>query len=238
MTLYNKEKYVEKAIYSVLNQTFKNFQLVIVDDCSTDSSLKIAKFFKDKRIKIIQNKINVGCFYSRNVGMNLIKEHNFDFYTSHDADDYSDPFMFEKILSMFNSENTIAVIPRETRFGNNLTTFEGKDTISSIVPAHLFLSKKGFNLLGYYDNALSGADVDYFIRIKALCNNFSIFNYKESTEDLYFANMTENSMLLTYSDELREKYYYDKIDEVKKMSINNSFYRPFFQLEDSVKNKK
>jgi glycosyltransferase involved in cell wall biosynthesis len=73
LTLYNTKKYLRESIESVLNQTFKDFELIIVDDCSPDNSLSIAKEYrkKDKRIKIIQNKKNVGVAEAINKGLKI-----------------------------------------------------------------------------------------------------------------------------------------------------------------------
>lgn len=75
MPVYNGEKYLEESIKSILNQTFRDFELLIVNDCSTDNSLKIIKSFmkKDKRIKLINNKKNKGFIGSLNIGLNSIK---------------------------------------------------------------------------------------------------------------------------------------------------------------------
>ena len=60
MPNYNSEKYVEATIKSVLSQTYENWELLFVDDCSTDSSLKKVKAFEDSRIKIFENARNSG----------------------------------------------------------------------------------------------------------------------------------------------------------------------------------
>lgn len=69
-TVYNKENYLYSFICSIQNQNLKEFELIIVDDCSTDRSLKIIKKFikKDLRIKLIRNKNNMGTLYSRYEG--------------------------------------------------------------------------------------------------------------------------------------------------------------------------
>jgi len=66
--VYNKEKFIENTIYSVLNQTFSDFELIIVDDSSTDKSLSIIDSIKDKRIKTYSIK-NSGVSKSRNYGV-------------------------------------------------------------------------------------------------------------------------------------------------------------------------
>ena len=60
ITSYNYEQYIKDAIESVLNQTYSDFELVIIDDCSTDNSANIIKQFNDERIKFIQNEQNLG----------------------------------------------------------------------------------------------------------------------------------------------------------------------------------
>jgi glycosyltransferase involved in cell wall biosynthesis len=68
MTAFNREKFIAEAIESVLLSTFKDFELIIVDDCSTDSTVEIAQSFaeEDKRIKVFQNEINLGDYPNRN----------------------------------------------------------------------------------------------------------------------------------------------------------------------------
>ena len=56
MSVYNAELSVGKSIKSILDQSFKNFEFLIIDDCSTDNSYEIMKEFNDQRIKIIKNK--------------------------------------------------------------------------------------------------------------------------------------------------------------------------------------
>lgn len=69
INVYNGEKYIKKCLDSVLNQTYKNIEVVIVNDQSTDKTLDIIKSYKDKRIKIINNKKNIGLSLSRNIGI-------------------------------------------------------------------------------------------------------------------------------------------------------------------------
>ena len=72
MPVYNAEKYLSTAIESILKQTYKNIELICVNDCSTDDSLNILIKYKnnDSRIKIINNQKNMGSGYSRNIGLN------------------------------------------------------------------------------------------------------------------------------------------------------------------------
>lgn len=75
MTVYNREKYIADAIESVLASSYSNFELIIVDDCSRDKSLEIAKEYakKDKRIKVYVNETNLGQFPNRNKAASYAK---------------------------------------------------------------------------------------------------------------------------------------------------------------------
>ena len=69
MPVYNGEKYIKKTIESILSQSYSNFELLIIDDCGNDESIKIVRSTNDKRIRIISNEQNRGIAYSRNVGI-------------------------------------------------------------------------------------------------------------------------------------------------------------------------
>ena len=68
--LYNKESFIEKTLECVLNQTFKDFEIIIVNDGSTDNGLEKIKKFTDNRIKIFQQE-NQGVSVARNKGMEM-----------------------------------------------------------------------------------------------------------------------------------------------------------------------
>lgn len=71
MPLYNAEQYVKKAIGSILQQSYKDFELLIIDDCSTDNTLEVVSSIKNPKIKIVSNEKNKGIAYSRNKGLDL-----------------------------------------------------------------------------------------------------------------------------------------------------------------------
>jgi glycosyltransferase involved in cell wall biosynthesis len=84
VNVYNGEKYIKKCLDSIINQTYKNLEILIINDGSTDDTLKICQSYEDKRIKIINQK-NIGISLSRNVGIdNATGEYLFFV----DSDDY------------------------------------------------------------------------------------------------------------------------------------------------------
>lgn len=94
MSNYNTpEEYLRSAIESILNQTYQNFEFIIIDDHSTDDSLQIIESYSDKRIKIIKNEQNLGITKSLNRGLAVAKG---EFVARMDADDISLKTRFEK----------------------------------------------------------------------------------------------------------------------------------------------
>ena len=94
--LYNKEEFVRNTLLSVLNQTFQNFEIIIVDDGSTDRSIEFAKEFNDSRIRIITQE-NRGVSASRNTG---IKNAKYDYIAFLDADDEWKPYYLQEQVNL------------------------------------------------------------------------------------------------------------------------------------------
>lgn len=89
MPSYNSAKFIEKSIDSVLNQTYKNWELLVIDDCSSDNSLELVEKYTqiDSRIKLITNEKNLGVAESRNRGL---AEAKFSYVAFLDSDDVWD----------------------------------------------------------------------------------------------------------------------------------------------------
>ena len=112
---YNSEKTIEKCIKSILNQTYNNFEIIIVNDGSTDNTIEILKKFKDKRIKIINQK-NHGVSFSRNTG---IKECSGDYINFIDSDDFIKKNTLEEINKKLNDNKTIDILRYNFMYDNN-----------------------------------------------------------------------------------------------------------------------
>lgn len=104
MPVYNCEVYVEKAINSILNQTYTNFEFIIIDDCSTDNTLKICQSFQDHRIIIITKNRNSGISESLNYGLSIAKG---KYIARMDGDDISVLSRFEKQIAFLESNTDI-----------------------------------------------------------------------------------------------------------------------------------
>lgn len=107
MSVYNGEKYLREAIDSILNQTFPDFEFLIVNDASTDSSLKIIQSYDDKRIRLIENDKNIGLTKSLN---KAIKQSQGEYIARQDADDISLLNRFEEQLRYLEQHPEVALL--------------------------------------------------------------------------------------------------------------------------------
>lgn len=107
MPAYNSEAFIAESIQSVINQTYKNWELLVVDDASEDSTRKIIRDFSnaDDRIHFYENESNLGTHQARNKG---IKKAQGDFIAFLDADDLWKPEKLEKQLKFLSQENIAA----------------------------------------------------------------------------------------------------------------------------------
>lgn len=108
ITAYNREKYLADAIESVLAQRFADFELVVVDDCSTDRTLEIAREYeaRDRRIRVFTNERNLGDYPNRNRAAGLA---NGELIKYHDSDDLMYPHCLETMVPSMLAEPAAAI---------------------------------------------------------------------------------------------------------------------------------
>lgn len=118
MSTYNRENMVKESIDSILNQTFSDFEFIIIDDCSTDNTFEIIKQYNDDRIKLFRNEKNGGCTFNYHNAQNIAKGK----YIAHiDDDDISLPLRFEKQFAYMEEHQNVTLLGTfiET-FGENV----------------------------------------------------------------------------------------------------------------------
>ncbi len=106
MPAYNAAGYIEGAIKSMLDQSFENFELIVIDDASTDNTLSIAREFTDKRIIVTPNKGNKGNYVARNLG---IKKSRGKYICVMDADDISLPHRLATQLKWLKENDNVGI---------------------------------------------------------------------------------------------------------------------------------
>lgn len=104
---YNREKTLMKSINSVLTQSYKNFELIIVDDNSIDSTESLILNIQDKRVRYIKNNTNLGPSEARNVG---IKNSKGNYIAFHDSDDFWVENKLEKQMHLIKSDSQLGLV--------------------------------------------------------------------------------------------------------------------------------
>lgn len=188
MSVYNGKNFLNKSIKSILSQAFKNFEFIIIDDCSTDSSLNIIKKYakKDKRIILIKNIKNLGLTISLNKGLKLSKG---KYIARIDADDIALSERIEKQYNFLENNKDIFLV------GSGAINIDGKGNILSTHKAtpdpnkvaaklpkenclyHSSVMFRNYNSYYYREKFSYSQDYDLYLRI--LSDGKKIANIKE-----------------------------------------------------------
>ncbi|EAJ1522771.1 glycosyltransferase family 2 protein, partial [Campylobacter jejuni] len=134
---YNVEQYIARAIESCINQTFKDIEIIVVDDCGNDNSINIAKEYskKDKRIKIIHNEKNLGLLRARYEG---VKVANSPYIMFLDPDDYLELNACEECIKILDEQDEVDLVFFNAIVESNVISYKKFDFNSG------FYSKKEF----------------------------------------------------------------------------------------------
>ena len=210
LSTYNSEATIEKSLISLLNQTYKNLEILIADDGSTDNTKEICKKFQlnDERILLFSNKKNIGLTKSLN---SLAQKASGSLIARQDADDVSLPERIEKQIQFMNKKKLDAVTTRSLIKQNN----KKRPGISFYIPNKLLKNRKNpfihgtliikenvFKDIGYYDERFYFAQ-DYKLFYDLLSKGYKV---KTLNEALYILN-TENNISSENLD--RQNYYAD-----------------------------
>jgi len=185
MSCYNAENFVEQSVQSLLDQSYRNLEIFLVNDKSTDNTLSILNLLKkkDSRITVIDNKINKGTYVSRNIVFQKAKG---DFFTILDADDYALP---ERVATqvdfLIKNQQVIAAITEWIRMEEN-GDFHFKNGWGGwyqheAVATMMFRTEPVRTELGYWDSVRFGADTEYMRRLKKVYGDDSVVTLKKPT---------------------------------------------------------
>lgn len=188
MTAFNAENFIFNAIDSILTQTYQDFELLIINDGSTDNTLEIIEKINDPRIRIINNGSNKGLLYSRNLALNYA---NGEYLAIMDADDISYPYRFEKTIQKFEQHSDIAVIGGQADIIDSLGQLTNEKILLEINPnlirfklpflnqfthSSVIIRMKVFKEFKGYRTILA-EDYDLFLRIST---KYDMLNLEES----------------------------------------------------------
>ena len=160
---YNNSIFLKKVISKILENTYNNIEIIIVDDKSTDNSIDIINNFKNDKIKLYENKENSGTYYSRNKGILLS---NGGYIMVVDGDDYIDASYIKNMVDVLkNCDKNVWGYGKHFErvfLNNNMSIIHKKKSLSY----NILFKRKLFNYLGFFQNSRYGADTEYEFRAK------------------------------------------------------------------------
>ena len=227
INVYNGEKFIKKCLDSVINQTYTNLEILVVNDGSTDNTLKLCESYKDKRIKIITTE-NKGLSLSRNVGIDnaqgeyfyfidvddfikedtieylysLIKKYKVDFATCRPLDIYDYNYKYE------DEEEKIEIISKEEMLKKVLLIVDRAGTTwNKLVKKELFLNNK------FKDRIIDDVDNTYKLILStdkiAYSNQIKYFYYRH--DESLLGRKIYNHVIDLYEAAVERYYYLKKI---------------------------
>ena len=191
MPVYNAEKFLAESINSILSQTYSNFEFVILDDASTDNSLKIIKAYakEDKRIKVLINNKNQKTAKSRNI---LLKKTTTEFIAWMDADDVSSPHWLQTQMDFLKQNPKIDVVSCHWDFFGDREFILKRPFLDSQIKSAFLLDctfgtggsmikmkKIRANKIFFNEQLESAEDYDYWVK------SFSVLSFAAVDKILY-----------------------------------------------------
>jgi glycosyltransferase involved in cell wall biosynthesis len=256
--VYNSEKTIRRCIESIINQTYKNLEVIIVDDCSSDASIIEISKIKDSRIRTIKQSKNSGVSASRNIGL---KHATGDYVGFVDSDDFIATDFYEILLNnalLTNADiveadiNFILVsgkLIRESKKNVVLKNFEEKIKFLKSAPCWNKLYKTSlihnYNLI-FTENINIGEDILFVIKAIYLSDVLSytsctVYNYTYNQGSL--TNNSENSEERAIKRNIALKLAMDFVEEDialynDRNIAKNFFYNHYISAKELLKYKK
>ncbi|MEN2487643.1 glycosyltransferase family A protein [Flavobacterium sp. B11] len=243
--LYNKENFIGNTIQSILNQTFQDFEIIVVNDGSTDKSEEKLLQFNDSRIQYFSKK-NKGVSATRNYG---IEKANSDFITFLDADDYWYPTFLETMFTNISKlpdqkvfsaaiefETSKKIIPAQYSISKTNDDFEIVNYFKASLKETVLCTscsvfhKSIFQEIGNFDTKIkSGEDTDLWIRIGLVYP--VVFSWKILARYVYDANS------LSKKSEMKGKMDFSKFEEAEKTNSDLKYFLDLNRFSLAIKSK-
>lgn len=207
--IYNASKYLSRSIESILNQSYENLEIILIDDCSTDNSKEIIKKYalKDTRIKPFYSEVNQGVSKSRNIGLKSVSG---DYVMFMDADDYIVKDMIKIMLEKAIKYNSDMIDSYHLIIYNNKTFLEhkplkkdlilgNKDNIEMITKSSYITGKlintKLLKGLLFNENLRRYEDLVFEHELKLRVNNYCLIK-----DVLYYYYQVTGSLINTLGE--------------------------------------
>ena len=237
MPFYNCEKYLDKAISSILNQTFQDFEFIIINDASSDRSDEIIqKYLTDKKIVYIKNRERKGIVYNLNKGIEIAKA---DIIARMDGDDISEPQRLEVQYQFLQRNPNIALVGCFAKLINEkgeicgrkikpITHEEIKKDIliySPFVHPTIMIRKDVFKKVGFYREQyyVWAQDIDLWYRII-----FSGYEVANIPQYLHQYRRSDSSVVFKYAKQVALIDFRLRKETIEKFKLKLSLKEWFF----------
>ncbi len=236
-----KEKYLRESIDSILNQTYTNFEFIILDDCPEDSREKIIKEYKDNRIIYKKNDKNLGISASRNKLLNLAQG---EYIAIFDHDDISVPERLEKQVAYLDTHPFVGVVSGQLEYivGEHYITKHPefnldikKELMHRDIVAHtaMMIRKSLINQTGIHYESLYSPCEDYMLVLRLV--EYTMFynlqevlvkyrNSEENTTHLQSQKMMDADALCRCFAYRKYPYLYKQKENISNYDSNNTIY--------------
>lgn len=226
LPVYNVEKFIFKAIDSVLKQTVQDFEIIVIDDKSSDNTLKIVKEIDDIRIKIIEKSENTGLIASLNIGF---KEAKGKYIARIDGDDYAHIKRFERQLNILENNIELDACGCWLQcFGDSKEILKYQQYHYQIAPQFLIsnamsmcsvmLKNDSFKHLSFDKTMLHAEDYDYWVRSIKTCKLYNI------QEVLHYYRVHINQVSTKHKEIQLKKDIKIKLSILKQFKYNKLVY--------------
>lgn len=246
MPVFNGESFLQEAIDSILNQSFQNFEFIIVDDGSIDKTNDIIKSYNDDRIILIKNGDNLGITKSLNMG---IKRAAGDYIARMDADEISDPARFERQVAFLDTNKDIGVCGTLTKtIGREVeSTWRyplDHDHIRASLLFHCCLVHASvmirnnilkINNLFYNEQFDFAQDYEFWVRLSKITRITNIdeilIRYRMHNNSI---GAKHNAKQLKFANHIRENQIKELIDSVtdEEINLHNKIVQPNLSVDN------
>lgn len=228
MPVYNCEPYLREAIDSILQQSFSDFEFLIINDASTDASEEIILSYSDPRIKYVKNEVNLRLVGTLNRGLDLI---NTPYMVRMDGDDISVPNRLENLFTFMESHPEIGVCGSfiET-FGNDNTVWKYDESDEMIRPCIFYKSMIGHASAIFRMSVLNENGIRYserHIHMEDRVMWLSLFNltkFHNLQEVFYKYRILEHNVTVKNKDSLKERVsaFYAEVFSSFDLNVSSS----------------
>jgi glycosyltransferase involved in cell wall biosynthesis len=245
MALYNGGSYLARSVRSVLDQTYKDFEFLIINDCSTDDSVRTIESFQDPRIRLLHNQQNLGQTRSLNVGLRAAQG---EWVARIDADDIALAYWLEKHTAFIQKNPAFSVVSVDALVIDEQDRVQKKYRspvhIDDIVLKAFFnspinhvgciMKKKDILAVGGYDEKYRTV-ADYDLWRKLICGDFLVTSLGETCVAVrrHAASYSFQDLSESYFDQIAEitlpivtKYTLADLDHGQMRSVIRSLYNP------------